>query len=122
MESSVHLEQITQSMQPVSEAIGTIEEVHGPVVDIACVRLPPLHQALFCASGHERYIFEVYRHLDERRVRAIALHPTAGIKRGLPVYDSGEPLRIPMLGSVESLNVSVSAGICLFEARRQRAA
>jgi len=29
-------------------------------------------------------------------------------------------VRIPMLGSVESLNVSVSAGICLFEARRQR--
>ncbi len=28
--------------------------------------------------------------------------------------------RIPMHGSVESLNVSVSAGICLFEARRQR--
>jgi 23S rRNA (guanosine2251-2'-O)-methyltransferase len=30
--------------------------------------------------------------------------------------------RIPMLGSVESLNVSVSAGICLAEARRQRRA
>ncbi len=30
-------------------------------------------------------------------------------------------VRIPMLGSVESLNVSVSAGVCLFEARRQRA-
>jgi 23S rRNA (guanosine2251-2'-O)-methyltransferase len=29
--------------------------------------------------------------------------------------------RIPMLGSVESLNVSVASGICLFEARRQRA-
>ena len=28
--------------------------------------------------------------------------------------------RIPMLGSVESLNVSVASGICLFEARRQR--
>lgn len=28
---------------------------------------------------------------------------------------------IPMLGSVENLNVSVSAGICLFETRRQRA-
>jgi len=27
---------------------------------------------------------------------------------------------IPMLGSVENLNVSVSAGICLFETRRQR--
>jgi 23S rRNA (guanosine2251-2'-O)-methyltransferase len=30
--------------------------------------------------------------------------------------------RIPMLGSVDSLNVSVASGICLFEARRQRAA
>ena len=31
-----------------------------------------------------------------------------------------ELLRIPMHGSVESLNVSVSAGICLAETRRQR--
>lgn len=30
--------------------------------------------------------------------------------------------RIPMLGAVESLNVSVSAGICLAETRRQRSA
>jgi 23S rRNA (guanosine2251-2'-O)-methyltransferase len=29
-------------------------------------------------------------------------------------------LRIPMHGAVESLNVSVAAGVCLFEARRQR--
>ncbi len=29
-------------------------------------------------------------------------------------------VRIPMFGSVESLNVSVASGICLFEARRQR--
>ncbi|MDD3731006.1 MAG: 23S rRNA (guanosine(2251)-2'-O)-methyltransferase RlmB [candidate division Zixibacteria bacterium] len=31
-------------------------------------------------------------------------------------------VKIPMFGSVESLNVSVSAGICLFEALRQRKA
>lgn len=31
-----------------------------------------------------------------------------------------ELARIPMHGSVESLNVSVSAGLCLFESRRQR--
>ncbi len=31
-------------------------------------------------------------------------------------------VRIPMLGAVESLNVSVAAGVCLFEARRQRGA
>ncbi len=29
-------------------------------------------------------------------------------------------VRIPMLGAVESLNVSVSAGVCLYESRRQR--
>lgn len=29
-------------------------------------------------------------------------------------------ISIPMLGQVESLNVSVAAGICLYEARRQR--
>ncbi len=30
-------------------------------------------------------------------------------------------MRVPMYGQVESLNVSVSAGVCLYEARRQRA-
>ncbi|HNU10572.1 MAG TPA: 23S rRNA (guanosine(2251)-2'-O)-methyltransferase RlmB [Rubrivivax sp.] len=31
-----------------------------------------------------------------------------------------ELVRIPMAGAVESLNVSVAAGVCLYEARRQR--
>jgi 23S rRNA (guanosine2251-2'-O)-methyltransferase len=29
-------------------------------------------------------------------------------------------VRLPMLGRVESLNVSVAAGVCLYEALRQR--
>ena len=29
-------------------------------------------------------------------------------------------MRIPMLGTVESLNLSTAAAVCLFEARRQR--
>jgi 23S rRNA (guanosine2251-2'-O)-methyltransferase len=30
-------------------------------------------------------------------------------------------MQIPMAGTVESLNVSVASGVCLFEAVRQRA-
>jgi 23S rRNA (guanosine2251-2'-O)-methyltransferase len=33
-----------------------------------------------------------------------------------------ELVSIPMLGGVESLNVSVASGVCLYEARRQRLA
>jgi 23S rRNA (guanosine2251-2'-O)-methyltransferase len=40
--------------------------------------------------------------------------------RRLTRENCDELVRIPMLGSVESLNVSVSAGICLAETRRQR--
>ncbi len=78
------------------EPVGFIEEVHGPVVDVDCARLPPLHQALHACVDRERYTFEVYLHLDERRVRAIALHRTSGLKRRLPVYDSGGPLQVPV--------------------------
>ena len=40
--------------------------------------------------------------------------------RRLTRENCDELVRIPMLGTVESLNVSVSAGICLSETRRQR--
>ncbi|MDR4517314.1 MAG: F0F1 ATP synthase subunit beta [Nitrosomonas sp.] len=79
-----------------NDPIGLIEEIHGPVVDVICDRLPPLHQALFCTVDHQNYLFEVYRHLDAKRVRAIALHSTGGLKRGITMFDSGGPLRIPV--------------------------
>ena len=90
------MEQMIPSMQSAKDPLGIIEEIHGPVVDVFCKRLPPLHQALFSITDHEFYPFEVYRHLDEQHVRAIALHPTSGLKRGLSVFDSGAPLRVPV--------------------------
>ncbi|MEI7796153.1 MAG: F0F1 ATP synthase subunit beta [Methylococcaceae bacterium] len=76
--------------------IGTITEVHGPVVIIECSVLPPLHQALCTYFNQTVYFFEVHQHLDEHHARAITLHGTAGLSRGLTVYDTGAPLRVPV--------------------------
>lgn len=81
---------------PAGPALGVIEEVHGPVIDILCSRLPALHQAVYVCLDGERYIFEVHRHLDESRARAIALHGTGGLRRLMPVFDTGGPLQIPV--------------------------
>ena len=78
------------------EPIGFIAEVHGPIVIIDCSRLPPLRQALFTSFDHKAYLFEVHQHLDERRVRAITLHSTAGLRRGMFIYDSGAPVHVPV--------------------------
>ena len=78
------------------EPIGIITEVHGPIVIIDCFQLPPLRQALFTVFDHTSYLFEVHQHLDERHVRVITLHRTAGLRRGMNVYDTGAPLHVPV--------------------------
>ena len=76
--------------------IGMIAEVHGPVVVIACNTLPPLHQGLYASLNSDTYLFEVHQHLDERHLRAITLHRTSGLYRGMDVYDTGAPLHVPV--------------------------
>jgi F-type H+-transporting ATPase subunit beta len=73
-----------------------IAEVHGPVVVIACNTLPPLHQGLYASLNSDTYLFEVHQHLDERHLRAITLHRTSGLYRGMNVYDTGAPLHVPV--------------------------
>ncbi len=78
------------------DPLGTITEVHGPVVVIACERLPPINRALKASSDGENFVFEVHQHLDERHVRAVTLHRAAGLYRGMQVFDTGEPLVVPV--------------------------
>ncbi|QSR86627.1 F0F1 ATP synthase subunit beta [Candidatus Methylacidiphilum infernorum] len=81
---------------PEEKLIGKIVEVHGPVVEIECALLPPLHQCLKTYLDHESYIFEVHQHLDEHHLRAITLHQAAGLRRGMEVYDTGRVVSIPV--------------------------
>lgn len=78
------------------ETIGHISEVHGPVVVIRCQQLPPLRQTLYVRIEKETYFLEVHQHLDEQHVRAIILHRSAGLSRGIPVFDTGVPQRVPV--------------------------
>ena len=86
---------IVAEAQP-EAAIGTITEIHGPVVVIDCDRLPPLRQALRARLDHESYLFEVHQHINEHSLRAIALHHSGGLYRGMTVYDTGAPLHVPV--------------------------
>jgi len=78
------------------ETVGWIEAAHGPVVDVRCRYLPPLGQALDVANGASHYVLVVYQHLQPALIRAIALHAVSGLYRGMPVYDRGAPLHVPV--------------------------
>jgi F-type H+/Na+-transporting ATPase subunit beta len=76
--------------------IGKIVAIQGPVIKIFCNYLPPLHQALEATTKKNKYLLEVYQHLDQNHVRALALHNAAGLYRGLEIYDTGNLIHIPV--------------------------
>jgi 23S rRNA (guanosine2251-2'-O)-methyltransferase len=64
----------------------------------------------------ERTLYDV----DFKQPVALVLGAEGPGMRQLTRKTCDELVRIPMQGAVESLNVSVAAGVCLYEARRQR--
>jgi len=82
--------------------------------------LRELKQAgLWLAGASQEADTDIF-HADLRRPLAIVLGGEGKGLRRLTQEQCDMQVRIPMAGTVESLNVSVAAGICLFEAVRQR--
>jgi F-type H+-transporting ATPase subunit beta len=75
---------------------GTLVSIHGNVVDVHFEGgVSPLRQKL-TVGGERPVAIEVAAHLDAHTIRGIALGPTRGLARGMPVTDTGRPLEVPV--------------------------
>ncbi len=79
------------------KSTGKITQIVGPVVDVVFEdKVPALYGALEVEREGDRLVLEVAQHLGGKAVRAIAMGPTEGLSRGLPVRDLGEPITVPV--------------------------
>ena len=81
---------------------GTVIAIRGSVVDIAFTTQLPLIRTILRAGEKESVSIEVLALLDSTRVRGIALTPTQGLARGMPVTNTGQPLLAPVGNAVLS--------------------
>ena len=83
--------------------VGSIVQVIGPVVDVEFsgdASMPALLSALvvdFEVGGQKTsVVLEVQQHLGDDWARAVAMSSTEGLKRGMPVKDTGAPISVPV--------------------------
>ena len=77
---------------------GTVVQIIGPVVDIRfpAGRLPKLYNAIEIPLLDKKVIVEAANDIGDDRVRCIAMSPTDGMMRGMPAYDTGSPITVPV--------------------------
>ena len=82
---------------------GNIVQVIGPVVDVEFggnSKVPRIYNALeieYEVNGNPtKLTLEVQQHLSDGWVRAIAMSSTEGLKRGMSVTDTGNPISVPV--------------------------
>jgi len=86
-----------------SQKIGHISQVIGPVVDVyfdtetPAADLPEINEALELTRNDGRsLILEVKQHIGEDTVRTVAMDSTDGLRRGLEVRATGNPITMPI--------------------------
>jgi F-type H+-transporting ATPase subunit beta len=79
-----------QSTGKITQVIGAVVDVHFPG------ELPSILNAIYTMNHGKKLVFETAKHLGENVVRAIAMDSTEGLVRGQEVFDTGEPITIPV--------------------------
>jgi F-type H+-transporting ATPase subunit beta len=86
-----------------SENIGKVTQVMGPVVDVEFEQgqLPNILTALLITNpaindDEDNLVVEVAQHLGDNVVRTIAMDVTDGLVRGMAVKDTGAPIQMPV--------------------------
>ncbi|MDD5393878.1 MAG: F0F1 ATP synthase subunit beta [Thiothrix sp.] len=82
--------------------IGSVVAVRGSVIDVRFPQRLPHIRTLLRTGENQQIVLEVLTQLDSQRARAIALTPTAGLARGMPVEDTAAPLQTPVGHSILS--------------------
>jgi len=78
---------------------GKIVQVTGAVVDVLFENtdeLPNILTALTCDNHGKKLVLEVAAHIGDNVVKTIAMDSTDGLKRGLEVINTGEPIKVPV--------------------------
>lgn len=78
---------------------GKLIQIIGPVVDVEFADgsvLPKIYDALEVTATDSVLVAEVHQHLGGNRVRAVAMGPTDGLKRGMDVTATGAPISVPV--------------------------
>lgn len=78
---------------------GLITKIIGPVIDVEFKQgeLPEIYTALHINKDDGSYIVaEVQQMLGSNRVRTVAMSSTDGLKRGMKVINTNEPIKIPV--------------------------
>lgn len=82
-----------------AEDEGLITQVIGPVIDVefASGKLPEINDSVeIIVNDKDKIVAEVQQHLGENKIRSVAMSSTDGIKRGMKVINTGEPIKIPV--------------------------
>lgn len=78
------------------QIVGQIKQIIGAVIDVEFPRenVPKIYNALIVKETN--LTLEVQQQIGDGSVRTIAMGSTEGLRRGIDVYDTGNPIMVPV--------------------------